>query len=158
MIWPACNVYKGGDIPSWAKFMARGKHRGIDICHRYGKPVVAAEDGTVSWVGDMKAGGWQVRIKHSGGLETRYGHLKPGSILVKRGQQVSAGDQIAQIGHSGLERVPSYVGKLKQVAHLHFEVLKNNQLVDPEAYLAGSGALLVGILAGAGLVLLSIYG
>lgn len=161
MIWPTQNLYPGGVIPSWAKFGARsGKHTGLDIGHRYGLPVVAAESGVVSWVGDMKAGGWQIRIKHAAGLETRYGHLQPNSIMVGRGDKVIAGQQIAKVGNSGLERVAAYAAsaaKLKSASHLHFEVLKDGKFTDPELSLGGGGAALA-LLATAGLVLLAVYG
>lgn len=157
MIWPTKNVYPGGKVPSYAKFGARGgRHTGLDF-GRYGQPVVAAEGGKVRWVGDMKAGGWAVWISHPNGLETRYMHLMPGSIQVKRGQAVARGQQIAQVGHSGLERVPRYVGKLKQVAHLHFEVRKDGKAMDPETYLGAGSAVLVLLAAGA-LVLITAYG
>jgi murein DD-endopeptidase MepM/ murein hydrolase activator NlpD len=162
MIWPACNIYKGGVIPGWAKFGARsGKHTGLDICHRYGSPVVAADSGKVRWVGDMKAGGYSVWITHAGGVETRYMHLKPGSILVKRGDVVASGQQIASVGHSGLERVPAYAvsaAKLRSASHLHFEVFKDGTRVDPEAYLGAGGIALAVLLATGAAVLITVYG
>lgn len=160
MIWPTKNLYPGGTIPSWAKFGARsGKHTGLDIGNRYGLAVVAAEGGKVRWVGDMKAGGWAVWISHNG-IETRYMHLKPGSILVKRGDVVTAGQQIAQVGHSGLERVPAYAvsaAKLRAASHLHFEVRKDGKPVDPETYL-GAGIAMVVLLAAGAAVLITVYG
>lgn len=162
MIWPTTNLYPNGVIPSWAKFGARsGKHTGLDIGHRYGLPVVAAESGTVSWVGDMLAGGWQIRIKHAGGLETRYNHLQPSSILVKKGSVVAAGQQIAKVGNSGLERVAAYAAsaaKLKSASHLHFEVLKDGKFTDPELYLGGGALAAVTLMAAGALVLAAVYG
>lgn len=161
MIWPTKNLFPGGIIPSWAKFGARGTHTGIDIGHNYGQQVVAADAGTVSWVGDMKAGGWQIRIKHPSGLETRYNHVQRASILVKKGDTVAAGQPIAKVGHSGLEYVAAYAvsaAKLKSASHLHFEVLQDGKQVDPEMFLNGGGAAMVALLATAGLVLLTVYG
>jgi murein DD-endopeptidase MepM/ murein hydrolase activator NlpD len=159
VIWPTKNNVD--TIPSWCKFGARdGKHTGLDICVScYGQAVVAADAGQVRWTGDMKAGGWAVWISHPNGLETRYLHLMPGSILVKKGDVVAAGQQIARVGHSGLERVPAYVGKLKVVAHLHFEVRKDGKAMDPEPYLAaGAGAAVVVMLAAGALVLITAFG
>lgn len=159
MNWPTANLYPGGVIPSWAKFGARsGSHTGLDIGHKYGQAVFAAESGTVSWVGDMKAGGWQVRIDHGNGLETRYNHVQPTSILVKKGDIVTEGQTIAKVGHSGLEYVAAYAGKLTSAAHLHFEVLKDGKQVDPEIYLNAGGGALVALLTGAAIIIASVYG
>ena len=161
MIWPTTNIHPDGIIPAWAKFGARGTHKGLDIGHKYGQQVVAAEAGTVSWVGDMKAGGWQVRIKHTEHLETRYNHLQPTSITVKKGDVVEEGQPIAKVGHSGLEYVAAYAAssaKLLASSHLHFEVLKDGVHVDPESYLAGGNLALALLLATAATVLITVYG
>jgi murein DD-endopeptidase MepM/ murein hydrolase activator NlpD len=160
MIWPACNIYKAGTIPSWAKFGARGTHTGLDICHKYGNPVVAAEAGTVRWTGNMKAGGYAVWITHPNDLETRYLHLQPTSILVKKGDVVTQGQQIAKVGHSGLEYVAAYAvsaAKLKSASHLHFEVRKNGTPMDPETYLSGGGIALAVFLAGAAIIFTTLW-
>lgn len=152
MLWPTENLHPGGVIPAWAKFGARGgKHTGLDIGHHYGAAVVAADAGTVNWVGDMKAGGYSVRITHADGYETRYMHLQPTSILVKKGDVVAAGQRIASVGHSGLEY--AYADeKLKGAAHLHFEVLKDGVRIDPEIVLGGEGTAWAVLLAGAAII------
>jgi len=159
MIWPTTNLHPGGTIPSWAKFGARnGKHTGLDIGHRYGQAVVAAEGGKVRWTGDMKAGGWAIFITHPGGWETRYLHLQP-NRLVKRGDIVTAGQPIAKVGHSGLERVAAYAtsaAKLKSASHLHFEVFKDGQRMDPELQLGGGATGMVIMMAAGALVLLTV--
>jgi len=153
MIWPTTNIHPGGVIPSWANFTARsGKHKAIDIGHRYGA-------GKVRWTGDMKAGGMAIWITHAGGFETRYLHLIPSSRVVRRGDNVIAGQPIAQVGHSGLERVAAYAtsaAKLKSASHLHFEVLQDGKRVDPELHLGG-GAVIMLAAVGA-LVLFAVYG
>lgn len=158
MIWPTANIHANSAIPSWAKFGARaGKHTGIDIGHRYGSAVVAADDGTVRFTGDMKAGGYAVWITHANGIETRYLHLQPTSILVKRGELVAESQPIAKVGHSGLEYAYDN-SKLVSASHLHFEVLKDGKYVDPEAYLGASGIALATLLTGVALVVVSLYG
>lgn len=62
-----------------------------------------------------------VTIRHADGLETSYGHMKRGSITVKEGDSVVAGQPIGQIGLSGLTEFP----------HLHFETRRNNSVIDP---------------------------
>jgi len=158
MIWPTTNIHANGVIPSWAKFGARaGKHTGIDIGHKYGQTVVAADVGTVRWTGDMKAGGYAIWITHQNGIETRYLHLQPNSITVRKNDLVAEGQPIAQVGHSGLEYAYDD-SKLKSAAHLHFEVLKDGKYVDPEAYLGAGGIALATLLTAGALVIVSIYG
>lgn len=101
-------------------------HTGIDVSTAEGTPVLAAADGVVVLAG-FNAGGYgnYVVISHGGGLDTLYGHLD--SILVRQGQTVTHGQPIGAEGSTG-----NSTG-----AHLHFEVRKGGQPVDPAPYLAG---------------------
>lgn len=60
-------------------------------------------------------------ISHGGGWETQYCHLKKGSISVKVGQEVEAGETIGEIGLSGMTEYP----------HMHLSVRHKGQPVDP---------------------------
>lgn len=89
-------------------------HSGTDIAVPEGTPILAAAAGTVtianatdSWGGSY---GYYVKIDHGGGVTTLYAHCS--SICVTAGQQVQAGQVIANVGHTG--RATG--------AHLHFEV------------------------------------
>jgi len=62
-----------------------------------------------------------VAISHGGSWETQYCHMKKGSIAVKPGQIVKAGDKIGQVGLSGATEFP----------HMHFEVRNNGKVIDP---------------------------
>jgi murein DD-endopeptidase MepM/ murein hydrolase activator NlpD len=116
-----------------------GVHQGVDL-GKMGDPVYAAESGEVTFAGQSSGyGGLMVYIKHAGGWQTRYMHLKSGSILVKKGQQVRAGQQIASVGRTGIERAS---------AHLHFETLKDGKKIDPESVLRGGGMMVALALAG----------
>jgi murein DD-endopeptidase MepM/ murein hydrolase activator NlpD len=94
-------------------------HSGIDIAAGWNAPIVSAADGIVVFSGYRYAYGMMVEIRHAGGFSTRYGHLK--STTVKNGDRVKAGDLVALMGSTGRSTGP----------HLHFEVLLNDQKIDP---------------------------
>lgn len=71
-------------------------------------------------VRDREAGN-SVIIDHGGGWETQYGHLRKGSVVVKPGDSVAAGQPIALMGLSGNT----------EFTHLHFEVRHNGEPIDP---------------------------
>jgi len=142
MIWPI--QPPPADTPSGYRFGAprpyrNGVHEGLDM-GKEGTPVLAAESGVVTFAGQSSGyGGLMVYIKHAGGWETRYMHLATGSILVKKGQQVRAGQKIGTAGYTGIAQ---------SAAHLHFEILKDGKKLDPLAVLGGGGLTTVLTLAG----------
>lgn len=97
-------------------------HTGIDIGCSAGKNIVAAASGKVimsQWYGGY---GNCVMIDHGGGIVTLYGHAS--KLLVSKGQVVKQGQVIALVGSTGRSTGP----------HLHFEVRKNGQYIDPMSY------------------------
>ncbi|HOO71667.1 MAG TPA: peptidoglycan DD-metalloendopeptidase family protein [Spirochaetota bacterium] len=99
-------------------------HSGIDIAAPRGTPVRAAADGAVSQCGYFKNGyGNLVVIDHGKELCTYYGHLS--GFAVKKGKTVKRGDVIGSVGATGKATGP----------HLHFEVRKGSDAVDPNAFL-----------------------
>ncbi|MHA0288907.1 M23 family metallopeptidase [Mycobacterium sp. C3-094] len=103
-------------------------HGGIDIANSIGTPILAAADGVVIDVGPTAGYGAWVKLKHSDGTVTLYGHIN--TWLVSVGQRVMAGDQIATMGNRGNSTGP----------HLHFEVLLGGtDRVDPVGWLAKRG-------------------
>lgn len=98
-------------------------HKGLDMGGRRGTPVCAVMDGVVVKARRDPQLGLFVRVRHADGLETVYGHCT--KLLVKRGQQVSSGQQVGTLGSTGLATAP----------HLHFEVWKDNRHTNPIAYL-----------------------
>ena len=98
-------------------------HSGIDIGADYGEPIHAAQSGTVISAGWVDGYGNTVMINHGGGVVSLYGHNQ--SLAVSAGQSVSQGQVIAYCGSTGNSTGP----------HCHFEVLVNDEPVDPQTYL-----------------------
>jgi len=101
-------------------------HHAIDIGAPLGRPIYAAEAGTVSLVSIGGYGhgyGNYIRINHGGGLVTLYAHMS--KVFVVNGQKVARGEAIGQIGSTGHSTGP----------HLHFEVIKGKAKVNPWNYL-----------------------
>ncbi len=102
-------------------------HRGTDFGARTGTPVLAPADGRVvaatTEYPDGPQYGTVVVIDHGQGWQTLYAHLQGADVAV--GQQVHAGEQIARVGSTGRVTGP----------HLHLEMLRNGERVDPQAYL-----------------------
>ncbi len=101
-------------------------HDGIDLAGEMGSDVIAVAAGVVTWAGNRYGYGRLVEINHGNGYVTRYGHNQ--KINVKVGQTVKKGEVIAQMGSSGRSTGP----------HVHFEVIKNNRVVDPMKYIRAS--------------------
>jgi len=97
--------------------------QGIDVGGNGGQPVLAAADGVVVYSGSGLVGyGELVIVKHNAQWLSAYGHNR--ARLVNEGQVVKAGQQIAEMGHSGAAR-----------DMLHFEIRYNGKPVDPLRYL-----------------------
>jgi murein DD-endopeptidase MepM/ murein hydrolase activator NlpD len=100
-------------------------HAGMDMAAPSGTSVYAAETGVVIVAQSWSGYGNCIIIDHGGGLWTLYGHLKNGGILVKKGETVKRGAKIGLVGSTGQS-----TGN-----HLHFEVRKNSEPVNPATYL-----------------------
>ncbi len=98
-------------------------HEGLDIANSVGTPIRAPAQGTISFAGRKSGYGQIVIVDHGYGLETWYGHTS--KILVKLGQLVRRGQQIALIGNSGGSTGP----------HVHYEVRVHGIPVDPLNYI-----------------------
>jgi murein DD-endopeptidase MepM/ murein hydrolase activator NlpD len=122
-VFPAKGVWTSGFGYRWGVL-----HAGIDIANSIGTPILAAADGVVIDAGPTSGYGAWVKLRHSDGTVTLYGHVN--TWLVSVGQRVMAGDQIATIGNRGNSTGP----------HLHFSVLLNGtDFIDPVPWLAKRG-------------------
>lgn len=98
-------------------------HNGIDFANlAEDAGVFATGAGVVTWSGERYGYGKLVEIDHGGGLKTRYGHCA--ELLVKEGDVVTRGQQIAKLGSTGRSTGP----------HVHYEVLRNERHIDPSKY------------------------
>lgn len=110
--------------PVIAKYSTSGViNKGIDIAGAAGDPVRAAADGEVVYAGSGLLGyGELIIVNHNERYLSAYAHNR--RILVKEGQSISQGQQIAELGASGTNR-----------NKLHFEIRKDGNPVDPLQYL-----------------------
>ena len=108
-------------------YKSKAFHGGLDLISQQGEPVVAAADGVVRDVTHSSKGlGNVVSIDHGNGYLTRYAHLE--NTRVSKGQKVSRGQKIGQVGMSGNSFAP----------HLHYEVFRDTLRMDPLNYLFAS--------------------
>ena len=97
-------------------------HTGVDIGCSSGKDILAAASGTVIMSQVYGGYGNCVMIDHGGGIVTLYGHAS--ALCVSKGETVTRGQVIAKVGSTGRSTGP----------HLHFEVRKNGEYVNPMSY------------------------
>ena len=101
-------------------------HTGIDIIGKKGTPIYATADGVVATNPEGYSGyGITVVVNHGRGYETLYAHLSKSNVKI--GQKVKRGEIVGYMGSTGLS-----VG-----VHLHYEVIKNGEKVNPIHYFYG---------------------
>jgi murein DD-endopeptidase MepM/ murein hydrolase activator NlpD len=112
----------------------RKMHQGIDFAAGMGTEIVAPADGVVvearRWGG---YGNW-LRIRHSNGLETGYGHLSRYGSGIRAGQRVRQGQVVAYVGSTGASTGP----------HLHYEIWRGGQRINPSGVRTQEGTVLAG--------------
>jgi len=109
-------------------------HTGVDWAAPTGTPILAAGDGTVERVGREGGYGNYVRIRHANGFATAYGHMSRYAAGVEPGVSVKQGQIIGYVGSTGMSTGP----------HCHFEVLVNNNFVNPMTIQVPRGLQLTG--------------
>lgn len=102
-------------------------HAGMDFSARTGTPIFATGDGVVSAADNKMSGyGNRVVINHGFGYQTLYGHMS--KFAVRAGQKVKRGDVVGYVGSTGRSEAP----------HLHYEVHKNGEVVNPLNFYYGN--------------------
>ncbi|MBC7986745.1 MAG: M23 family metallopeptidase [Sphingomonadaceae bacterium] len=99
----------------------RRLHTGIDFGAPYGAPIRAAASGTIDFAGRNRGYGNFVRINHGSGMQTAYGHMS--RIAVGHGARVAQGEVIGYVGSTGMSTGP----------HLHYELMRNGQRINPRS-------------------------
>lgn len=99
------------------------RHNGIDLAVGAGTEILAFADGVVDFVGEEPNGyGRYIQLDHGNGIKSFYAHCS--ELCAQKGQQVKKGDVVAKVGNTGSSTNP----------HLHFEIKKNDQVIDPLPY------------------------
>jgi murein DD-endopeptidase MepM/ murein hydrolase activator NlpD len=96
-------------------------HTGVDWATAYGTPIFASGNGVIEKAGPEGGYGKYIRIKHSNGYETAYGHMSAFAKGMEAGKKVRQGQVIGFVGSTGQSTGP----------HVHYEILVNNRFVDP---------------------------
>src|SRR5690554_13225 len=116
-LWPATGTVVGTYSSNTSL------NKGIDIAGKLGQSVMATADGSVVYAGSgLRGYGELIIIKHNNTFISAYGHNR--RLLVNEGQQVKAGQQIAEMGSTGTDQVK-----------VHFEIRRQGKPVDPLQYL-----------------------
>lgn len=109
-------------------------HRGTDFAAATGTPILAAGDGTIVRAGPFSTYGNYVRIRHANGYETAYAHMSRFARGMRAGTRVRQGQVIGYVGTTGRSTGP----------HLHYEVLRRGQQVNPMTLRVANGRNLSG--------------
>lgn len=100
-------------------------HQGVDLGGHIGDPIYATGDGVIDEVvitRSRRSYGTYIVVNHGFGYKTRYAHLD--KVHVQRGDSVSRGELIADLGNTGISTAP----------HLHYEVIYKGRVVNPINY------------------------
>lgn len=102
-------------------------HNGIDIAAEKTTVVKSAADGTVKSIKNDPRYGLTVVIEHQNGFSSVYSNLLTAEF-VEEGEEIKQGDTIGTVGNTA-------TFEIADESHLHFEILKDSQNVDPELYI-----------------------
>jgi murein DD-endopeptidase MepM/ murein hydrolase activator NlpD len=114
-------------------------HTGVDWAAPTGTPIYASGNGMIEKEGWESGYGKYIRIRHTNGYETAYGHMSAFARGIEEGKRVRQGQVIGFVGSTGLSTG----------SHVHYEILVNGRFVDPMRIKLPRGRVLEGgMLAG----------
>ncbi|MEM1022238.1 MAG: M23 family metallopeptidase [Myxococcota bacterium] len=131
--WPVTPVIVASPY-GWRRDPLHGRrrfHAGIDLAGGRGDVVMATAPGKVVRAAWDRGYGRHVLLRHPGGWESLYGHLE--QIFVQEGEQVDLGSPVGLMGSTGRSTAP----------HLHFEIHRDGQSVDPQRFLDEVGFIVL---------------
>jgi murein DD-endopeptidase MepM/ murein hydrolase activator NlpD len=124
--WPAGGkISSGFGMREHPRYGGRKLHTGVDISLSRGTPLHATADGVVSFADRSGGNGNIVVLEHGHGFSTVYAHNTRNNV--RPGQTVKRGDIVAYSGSTGVSTGP----------HVHYEVWRNGQSVNPAPFLEG---------------------
>ncbi|MGH7405883.1 MAG: M23 family metallopeptidase, partial [Candidatus Methylomirabilales bacterium] len=127
-LWPTEGHVTSPFGPRTSPFTGQPQqHTGVDIAAPPGTPIRAPADGIVTFAGTLPGYGHALVLTHGFGFKTFYGHNQRNQV--SKGQTVKRGQVIAFVGNSGYSTG----------AHLHYEVLLNDQPHNPLKYIVDEG-------------------
>ncbi len=109
-------------------------HTGVDWAAPSGTPIYASGNGTVEKEGWESGYGKYIRVRHTNGYETAYGHMSAFARGIEEGKRIRQGQVIGFVGSTGLSTG----------SHLHYEILVNGRFVDPMRIKLPRGRVLEG--------------
>jgi murein DD-endopeptidase MepM/ murein hydrolase activator NlpD len=109
-------------------------HTGVDWAAPYGTPIFASGNGTIEIANWESGYGKFIKVKHSNGYETAYGHMSAFARGIEPGKRVRQGQVIGFVGSTG-----GSTG-----AHVHYEIIVNGRFVDPMRIRLPRGRVLEG--------------
>jgi len=126
-IWPVIGEVikeQAIDTLSYSKTLDMWRvHPGIDIAAEWGSEVKAVKNGSIIEIAEDIFYGNTVKIKHDDGYISVYSNLDISSNI-REGEKINQGEIIGKVGTSGY-------GESADESHLHFEILKNNEWINP---------------------------
>ena len=124
-IWPCKGIISSPyGIRFHPIFNTKFFHPAIDIANKKNTPIVATADGVVAFSGWMRGYGNVIAIEHGHKYRTVYAHLA--KMIVKKGELVTKGQEIAKMGSTGRSTGP----------HVHYELHLNKRPINPMKYLS----------------------